>query len=427
MRRTAFRVARNVAWLGFGEVALKGALFAAGVVVARGLGPAGMGAFTVAYAAALVLMQVLAGGQVEVLIRETARHPEHGRALFLLARSYQWRIAAVVIPLAAAGAALVPSAELRWTLLAFVPYAFLRRWLITAGAVFKGLDRMDVEVLGRALELGVALPCLAIMSACGWPVWGTGLSFTAGGLAGVAWITTRLRRLPLDESAAPLSRTMLIREGMPFLANSMIGQLLMRSDSFLLASLGIPPAGIGHYGVASAPAQGLNAASQVIAVAAYPTLSRAAAAGSLQPRVVLRLLAAGAALGGVLGTLLYFLRGPIVRIFFGASFADSTGLLAVLAWGLPGACTAMLAGAVLAATRRQHWALLSQSVILVLSVTANVLAIPRFGLVGCAVVTVAALTTTALMHTALALLAARRGGAIGAGEPPYLPPGEGRD
>jgi O-antigen/teichoic acid export membrane protein len=426
LSRPAFRVARNVAWLGFGEIALKGALFSAGVVVARGLGPEGMGAFTVAYGAALVLMQVLAGGQVEVLIRETARSPEHGRGLFLLARSYQIRLAALVIPLAAVGAALVPRPALRWTLLAFIPYAFLRRWLITGGAVFKGLDRMDVEVRGRVLELVVALPCLVLVSAKGWPVWGTGLAFSAGGLAGVAWISARLRTLPLS-ATAPLPRSVLVREGLPFLGLTMISQLVGRSDSFLLASLGIPAADIGRYGVAGAPAQGLNAASQVIAVATYPTLARAAAAGTLRRRTVLALAAAGLALGGVLGAALYSLREPIVRVFFGAGFTGSAGLLAVLAWGLPGACTSMLAGAVLASTRRQRWPLVSQSIVLLASVTANLLVIPRWGVAGCAVVTVATLSTTALVHTVLALFAVSLPPPAGAWEAPQLPGGDGQD
>ncbi len=426
MSRTAFRLARNVAWLGVGEIALKGGLFSAGVVVARGLGPEGMGAFTVAYGAALVLMQVLAGGQVEVLIRETARDPEHGRALFLLARSHQWRLDALVIPLAIAGAALVPRPELRWTLLAFIPYSFLRRCLITAGAVFKGLDRMDVEVRGRALELVVALPCLALVSANRWPVWGTGLAFSAGGVAGLVWISSRLRRLALS-APAPLRRAALAREGMPFLGMTIVQQLLMRSDSFLLASLGIPPAAIGRYGVAGAPAQGLTAASQVFAVASYPTLARGAATGSLRPRVVLLLAAAGATLGTLLATLLYSLRGPIVRIFFGSSFAASADLLAVLAWGLPGACTSMLAGAVLASTRRQRWPLVSQSVLLLASVIANLLVIPRWGVAGCAAVTVAVLSATALSHTTLAVVAVRKGLPAGPDEPPYLAVAEGQD
>lgn len=417
MSGAAARVARNVAWLGAGEVALKGALFVAGVTVARGFGPAGMGAFTVAYGAALVLMQLIAGGQVEVLIREVARRPDDGRSLFLRSRSHQNRVAALAVPLAIAGALLVPAPALRWTLLAFVPYAWLRRWLITAGAVFKGLDRMDVEVRARLLELLVALPCLVVVATSEAPVWATGLAFSAGAVAGVVWITSRLRSLPASD-AAELSREHLVREGMPFLGLAMLYQLVARADSFLLASLGVPQAAIGHYGVGTAPVQGLGATSQVLAAASYPSLARAAAAGTLRPRLVLALTAAGATLGTALGVALYAVHEPLVRVVFGPEFLPAAPLLAVLAWGLPATCMSMLAGTVLAAARRQSWPLVSQSVLLAASVTANLAVIPRWGVAGCAVVVVAAYSTTALVNTTLAVIAARRNMPAPAEAPP---------
>jgi len=406
LRPAAARVARNVAWLGAGEVALKGALFGAGVLVARGFGPAGMGVFTVAYGAALVLMQLLSGGQVEVLIRETARRPGDGRALLVSAHAHQHRIAAVALPAAVALALLVPAADLRWALLAFAPYSFLRRWLITAGAVFKGMDRMDVEVRARSLELAVTLPCLALLAYAGAPVWCSGLAFTAGGVAGVAWIALRVRELPPCD-AAMLSRARLAREGAPFLGLTMLHQLVARADSFLLAGLGVSRADIGRYGVATAPVQGLGATSQVLAVASYPTLARWAAQGRLRARWVLAIAGTGAALGTCLGVALYAVREPLIRIVFGPEFAGSAPLLAVLAWMLPATCTSMLAGTVLAATRRQHWPLASQSVLLVVSVCANLYAVPRWGVRGSAVVALALAATGALVATTLAVIAAR--------------------
>jgi O-antigen/teichoic acid export membrane protein len=412
-------VARNVAWLGFGELALKGALFAAGVLVARGYGPTGMGAFTVAYGAALVLMQLLAGGQVEVLIRETARRPEDGRALYRAAAAYQRRLAAAALPIAAGGALLIPHGELRWTLLAFVPYALLRARLITAGAVFKGLDRMDVEVRARAFELAAALPLLAAAAAAGAPVWSTGVAFCGGAAAGLVWIAARLRGLP-DSPAAAAGRSgaQLVREGVPFLWLAMLHQLVARADSFLLAGLGVAPAAIGRYGVAGAPVQGLAAASQVVAVAVYPSLARAAAAGTLRARLVLAIAAGGAALGGALGALLFAVRGPLVHAVFGAQFAGSVPLLAVLAWMLPATAVSMLMGTVLAATRRQRWPLAAQALAFAASVSANVIVIPRWGAAGCAAVAVTVHFATALASVALAALAVLRLSRVPADAPP---------
>jgi O-antigen/teichoic acid export membrane protein len=409
VRGTAARVARNVVWLGAGELALKGALFAAGVLVARGFGPPGMGAFTVAYGAALVLMQLLAGGQVEVLIRETARRPQDGRALYRRSAAYQRRLATAAIPLAAGGALLVSPGELRWTLLAFVPYALLRSRLITAGAVFKGLDRMDAEVRARALELGIALPLLAAVALAGAPVWATGVAFCGGAAGGLAWISARLRALP-DEPPAEVTQTQtqLVREGVPFLWLAMLQQLVGRVDNFLLAGLGVAPAAIGRYGVAGAPVQGLAAASQVVAVAGYPSLARAAAAGALRARLVVAIAAGGAVLGGALALLLYVAREPLVRVVFGAEYAGSVPLLAVLVWTLPAASVSMLMGTVLAATRRQRWPLATQTLALVASVTANLLVIPLWGAAGCAAVAVAVNSATALVMIALAAVAAYR-------------------
>lgn len=405
MRGTAAKVARNVAWLGAGEVALKGALFTAGVLVARGFGPAGMGVFTVAYGAALVAMHLLAGGQVEVLIRETARHHDDGPTLFLRARSYQRWLVVFVVPLAVAGAMLVPVSELRWTLLAFIPYAVARGALITAGAIFKGLDRMDVEVRARALELAVALPCVAVLAFSALPVWGTGLAFTAGGTAGFVWIRSRLRELPAAAGGLA-SRSMLVREGLPFLGLSMLHQLVGRADSFLLAGLGVPQAEIGRYGVGTAPVQGAAATAQVLAVASYPSLARVAAAGTLRARLAAALAVAGAALGSGLALALFTIREPLVRIVFGPEFAGSAVLLGVLAWGLPATCASMLAGTVLAATRRQRWPLASQSVLLLGSVAANLVVIPRWGVAGCAAVAVSVYSVSAVVNTTLAMIAA---------------------
>jgi O-antigen/teichoic acid export membrane protein len=384
-------LARNLAWLGAGEVALKGALFAAGVIVARGMGPAGMGTFTVAYGAALVLVQLLSAGQIEVLIRETARFPERGRALLGESRRYQARVAAVMVPLALAGFWAVPLPDLRWTLIAFIPYAWLRCWLISSGAVFKGLDRMEVEVSARAVELGIALPLLLLLSWRGAPVWVTGLAFAVGGAAGAGWITRRLGILPAS-GRAPLSRSLLIREGLPFLGLAVVSMLLVRADSFLLASLGVSQADIGRYGVAAAPVWGLLGVAQLLALASYPTLARAAARGELGTLWSAGLAGTGAVLGAGLASLLVLFRHPLIGLFFGPAFLPAARILGVLAWLLPGACAGMLLGALLAASRRQTWALAVEGVLLVMAVAANLAVIPRFGVVGCAGVAVAVQT-----------------------------------
>ncbi|MFH1177753.1 MAG: lipopolysaccharide biosynthesis protein [Acidobacteriota bacterium] len=419
MREALLRLARNLAWLATGEVALKGGLFLAGIVVARGQGPAGMGIFTVAYGAALVVMQILASGQVEVLIRETARFPTSGRVLLAESRRHQLALAAAVLPVCLIGLLAIGDRALRFTLLGFLPYAFLRSWLISAGAVFKGLDRMEVEVAGRSLELAITLPLLALLSWLAAPIWCTGLAFTAGGAAGTAWVLRQLRALPVLQ-ASPLPRGTLWREGLPFLGLATLSLLSLRGDAFLLAGRGVTQAEIGLYGVAAAVVMGASGLAQVLAVASYPTLARRAARNALGAGTVITITGAGMLLGVLLAGGLSAVRIPLITLFFGASFVAAAPVMAMLVWALPGLCVSMLLGVILAAVRRQLWMLGSNAVRLALLVTGCLVLVPRAGVRGCAEVVVAVQACSAVAHAALAIAAVRAAPRTVTGTPPKL-------
>jgi len=407
VRDVAARLARNVAWLGLGEILLKGALFGAGVVVARGLGPAAMGAFTVAYGAAMLLTLVLAAGQPEVLIRETARAPKTASPLYAISRAWRRRLAIVVLPVAAVGAMLVPDLTLRWVLVAFIPYAWFRSSLISVGASFKGLDRMEVEVGGRAVELGVALLLLIAVARLGAHVWTTGVVFSVGAAAGLAVVLRQLRRLPRD-AATPVTRAFLAREGMVFLFLGLSLQASLRTDTFMLAGFGVPKEEIGRYGVAGALVWGLLGVAQLLAVAMYPTVSKAVAGGGLHYRRVAGIALGGALVGVGLATMLTLFRSPLVRLVFGPQYEVSARLVRVLAWALPGACVAMMLGVVVAACGRQLWSLMNQCAVLATSAVGNLVAIPRWGTAGSAAVAVAAWGVALVGSTAVVALALRR-------------------
>jgi O-antigen/teichoic acid export membrane protein len=407
VRDVAARLARNVVWLGTGEVLLKGALFTAGVVVARGLGPAAMGAFTVAYGAAVVLTLVLAAGQPEVLIRETARSPETASLLNAISGVWRRHLAIVVLPVTAIGGMLVADRVLRWVLLAFIPYAWLRSALISVGASFKGLDRMEVEVEGRAVELGVALLLLVSFAGVAAPVWTTGVAFSAGAASGLVVVRRQLRGLPCAENT-PVTRTFLAREGAIFLFLGLSVQASLRIDTFMLAGFGVAKEEIGRYGVAGALVWGLLGASQLLAVAMYPTISKAAASGNLRLTRVLGIALGGAVLGTMLAALLTAFRGPIVRLVFGPQYAASERLVGVLAWALPSACVAMMLGVVVAACGRQGWSLVNQCVVVAASAAGNFLAIPRWGTAGCAAIAVVAWGVALVGSAAVVALALRK-------------------
>lgn len=412
-------VGRNLVWLTGGEMAIKGGLLLAGIVIARGGGPAAMGIFTVSFGAALVAAQLLAAGQPEVLIREAARRgPAALQALVCAAQRVQYRVAPFTVPFLLAGLVTLAwrSRELGWALLTFVPYALLRARLVVMTAVFKGRDRMEVEVGARGVELAVALALLGVAVWAEAPGWVSGLAFTAGAAVGVAGVT-RLLRGEGEGGVAP-AEEVLCREGLPFLGLAAATQLLVRVDSLLQAGVGVAAEQVGQYGVAHAAVWSLVAASQLSALAAYPSVSRACAGGRLRPWHALVLGATGVALGGGLAGALFTLRRPLVLAVFGPGYDEAAHLAGVLVWLLPGASASMLVGVVLAATRRQGWSLVCQGVLVVAVVLGNLLALPRWGVMGSAGVAVVAHNLAALVVIAL--------GAVAAARPRVLAEGVGR-
>lgn len=402
-------VRRNLAWLAGGEVAIKGGLLLAGIVIARRGGPEAMGVFTVAFGAALVAAQMLAAGQPEVVIREVARAgPAAMVPLVRAAQRVQRRVAPWAAPLLLAGAAALAwrTPGLGWALLAFLPYAALRARLVVLTAAFKGRDRMEVEVAARGLELVVALALLGGAVLVGMPAWAPGVAFTVGAALGVARVGRQLGR---GESQAPrVDEDALLREGLPFLGLAVATQLLMRVESLIQAGLGVPVAEVGQYGVAHAAVWSLVALSQLLALACYPSVSRAWGEGWLRPGHALALAAAGGMMGAVLAGALFLLRAPLVLGVFGGAYGAAAGLTGVLAWLLPGASAAMLMGVILAATGRQAWSLASQVALVTGVVVGNLLAVPRWGVVGSAAVAVVAHSAAGVMVTCLGAVAAAR-------------------
>lgn len=397
MSKTAFRVARNAVWLAAGEGAVKGALFLAAIIVARSSGPEGMGVFSIAFAAAILAVMILAAGQQEVVIREVAADPGRAGTLLDAARTVQDRLGRWILPALVVSALFVPEKELRLALLAFIPYALLRTLLVTHGSAFKGLDRMDMEVRARGIEVLVVLPGLAAVGWAGFPVWTTGVVFSVGAGAALLWLSLRSGELDRTLEAECKSRNhtppvwrYFRREGLPFLALAVASQLLARADTFLLAAFEIPHEEIGYFGAAGAPVWGTVALPTLLAIALYPTLSRRAARGGSPLPVV----AAAVILGGILGSGLAIVidaaREPLIHGAFGTDFGPAVTLLSRLVWVLPTKFIMTFLGLVLAAWHRQHLGLVAVVVTLGLSIALNLAWIPGMGAMGSANAAVAA-------------------------------------
>ncbi len=418
MSETVRRVARNAVWLAVGEGAVKGALFLAAIIVARSAGPEGMGVFSIAFAAAILAVMVLAAGQQEVVIREVAAAPERAGTLLDAARTVQDRLGRWVLPALVVGALLVHERDLRLALLAFVPYALLRTLLVTHGSAFKGLDRMDMEVRARGLEVLVVLPGLAAVGWAGLPVWTTGVVFSVGAGTALIWLSTRSRDLnrstakagPEQHTPAPPVWRYFRHEGLPFLALAVASQLLARADTFLLAAFEVSHQEIGYFGAAGAPIWGIVALPTLLAVAFYPTLSRWAAEGRSPLQAVAVAVLLGGALGSGLAVAINAVREPLVLLAFGSDFEPTAVLLSRLVWVLPTKFVMTFLGLILAAWHRQHLALIAVGAVLVLSIGLNLIWIPTMGAFGSVNAAVVAHAAGVLILVAVAVTTPRSNG-----------------
>ena len=383
------RIGRNAAWLLLGESFAKAALLAIAFLVSRHLGAEAMGSFTLGYAATLLFVVLTAVGQVEVLMRAVATQPAQAGSLLRRAQRLQARATVLVLPLAlVALLALRDGSDLTlpWTLAGFLPYALLRTRLFTWGGLFKGLDQAHFDVQARAIEMVTALALILGLTVLGWPVWWCGPSLAVGAALALLWLRPRVAALG-DEPAA---RESLLRASLPFLGISLATQLLLRADTFLLEGLAVPRAEIGLYGIAGTLVWGALTLPQLLALAAYPTLSRSAVAGRSLRKAALVTSAIGLTAGAAISLLLTVLARPITQLAFHDPPANAPQILATLAWALPAASVSLLLGIALASWYRQRAALACQGLALVTALALNLLWIPGLGALGAARAAIAA-------------------------------------
>jgi O-antigen/teichoic acid export membrane protein len=400
-----FRVFRNAVWLGLGEAAIKGGTVVVVVLIGRELGAAAVGIFSVAYAAALVGVLLLAVGQQEVLIREVARAPRSAGPLLEASIGVQRTLGRWIVAAACVMALAVPDATLRLGLLSFVPYAVLRTLTVTVGAAFKGLDRMDVEVRARSVEMAVTISLVAAIVGFGRPVWVVGLAFSVGSAVGLAWLLRRTVELP-HTGGAIAGHTML-REGTPFMVLSVTGQLVNSSGRFLLVAFAVAMNEIGYLGAAGTMVWAMVTLPQLAAVAVYPSFSRLAESGASPKTVGTWAALAGIGGGLVCAGLLHAYAAPVTALAFGKGFVDAVPLLERLAFALPGAFAAMTLGAVFASWRMQRRTMVLYLVALALGLAVNLALIPEMGVMAAVLAAVAAYSALAVMLMAALFVPAR--------------------
>jgi O-antigen/teichoic acid export membrane protein len=390
------RLGRNLCWMGaaifFGSL-IQYALY---FWVARHLGPAEYGLFSVALTIAVLSGPFVDLGMSVTLVWVGARDPE--RLPVTIGSSIAWRCA-LTLPVGGLAMLVMAGSSTGTAMLALFAPLYLATAFDGLGtlfsAAFQARERMDLAAstmlsrnVLRAVAFGGALLFdSGVMGLAWWAL--------AGSALGALWSWWLLRRHMAVSFERPL-RWAVLRGAIPFGLGIVATMAHQQIDVVMLgamttsAEVGAYHAGVRFYILAQLVAH-------TVAVVAQPLSYRRGLAGAAASSAILRLKTAGLGILGTLGALLFALcADDMVRIALGDGYVASVPIvLATAPLVFLKFVSSPLSDTVTSLGRRSSltigiWLSLG------INVLANAVLIPRHGALG-------AVAATAISETALAI------------------------
>ncbi len=380
--------AKNVFFKGGGEIVIRLLSFAFIVMVARVLGDEDFGVLNFAMSFALLFVVVVDFGFNPLLVRDAAREPGRIANLFFNLFIVKLILGLLFLLAVTIGLQLLaPSPAMRRAGYWLAAFVMLNSFTEFINAVFHAHQRMQYEAATLTLQkLGLLVFGLLALS-LGLGVFGVAAAYVAAGAVGllVAVVVLWRGKFLLGEwKFNPAILKYAFRQALPLTLTTLFINLYFRIDMTLLAKFR-PAAEVGWYGAAHKCIEVLMVVPAVLVVASFPgfsklyfedreKLTRAA-------RQVLRLLlllglplAGGAALVG----------RPLMATVFGPDFAAAGPALGWLALALSFIFLNYALSYLLITGEKQVVNALVSGLAVIVSVSANLLLIPRYGYLGAA-------------------------------------------
>lgn len=387
--------------LSFGAAMAMGGV--AAVLVARALGPDGLGVFMPAWQLAVSLSIVALLGIDQWTIRELARGNTTRQLESTLALS------CVLGLLFGSGAAFLPSLvgvdeELARAFVVAGAYVAVSAPALVLRFSFHARERMEVETLTVLVEAVVALVAvplaLALGASAAWAIVGLG----AGRVANLLLAVGCSRRLWGRLGPRPEIRRWgtILRASIPLGVSFSFTTMVLRFDVVLVGIL-LSTRDAGVYSAAAVVTFAIPMIVTSLNRSLYPVLSRAHHLDHPELRTVFArtwrfLFVTGLAMAAGLAVL----ARPAVELVFGADFAPSADVLAALAWLLPIRLLNNLCATTLNATTWKPRQAVVFAGVIASNLVANVVLIPILGYWGA--VYAAAGTETLLLALLVAMI-----------------------
>jgi O-antigen/teichoic acid export membrane protein len=365
------------------------------IVVARLLGPAAVGEYSFAVVLIGYFQLFTDFGLGTLLTREVAQDRSRAPRYYANILGLRLALVAISLPLLASLVALYWSA-FNLTAAGALTIAFFGLSLIpgalsaSASAVFSAYEKMEYPALLTSIAtlLRVALGLVALLGGFGI----AGLGFVAlvvnVVIAALFWLLLRTTffqpRWQVDWNAARRLAVL----AFPLMINNFLSSIFFRIDVLFLKPMQ-GDAATGYYTTAYKFIDGLNIIPAFFTLAVFPLFSRYAVSStetlvfaftrSLKFLLIIAL---------PLTVLITLVADQIILLFFGEPFAPAIGALQILIWFLPFSYINSLTHYVLIALNRQRYLTFAFLIGVTFNILTNLVAIPRFGYLGAAGVTV---------------------------------------
>ena len=364
------------------------------------LDAADYGRFGFALALTTIFETIMDLGLSQVTARAVARQQDTAAQLFrhVLGLKLVWVAGALVLLVVIAPILRSDPAVIRLCYLLGISAA-VRSYLLTARGLLQGLSRFDLEAVAVVTDRLLLLVLGAAALWAGYGLTGLALAFVAARLLMLFVVGAVLRPLVgvvrpqfdreawrgLQASALPLGFFMLALNMYTYIDTVILG--IMRSD-----------AETGWYAASYRIYEGLTYAPSVLAAVLTPRLSSLFVQDRRGHRgLLVRGLAASAALGILLGGIAVWAAPLIVSTLFGQSYAPAAAPLRVLAGGSVLVFSTWILHAAAISINLDRRLFVTTAIGLSVNVALNILFIPRWGIRGAAWATVLAEAVTVVV------------------------------
>lgn len=383
---------RNATFITFGAIALKGLSFLFNIFVIRRLGGDRFGQYSIVLGFVGLFSIFAELGMSQYVMREIARDRSAKERLFWNLVAVRFLLAILgMVGITAAGSAFGYSTEILLGIFIFTTTFLLAAFLQPILEVLTAYERLDyvtvVNFIGRFVFMLFGGVLLYMGGSYLWLVV-AGLVQIPIQIALALWAAQRhgIRLLPirLDLNSWPS----LIRSGIPFGLISLFLGIAFSIDTVML-SWYEPDYVVGWYNVAYGLVPSLLIFFRGFKTAIVPSLTRTYAVdpGQVNPwyhRSVkfIMMTSLPIAVGGML------VAFPMIRFLYTDEFIPSGLALQILIWDVPFLMFASFCGNMTTIVSEEKAAARIYGINTIANVILNLYAIPRFGLVGAAMVTV---------------------------------------